>query len=163
MSIKMFCVAVGLLTTIALNGELKVTHNAENVVASRLAGKWVPDAELTERLTGSPPYSMDEVLSFKKKSSVAALFPERFREHFADKPIFMAGTMTLHDQENPFMLAEYNGNPHLFWLRERDGDPVGDGESFNLSLIRAEDRADDLLFIGGDFNNQGFDAYRRKE
>jgi hypothetical protein len=41
------------------------------------------------------------------------------------------------------------------------GDPLGDAESFNVMLAVARDGTNDLLFIGGDFNNQPFAAYRR--
>ena len=38
---------------------------------------------------------------------------------------------------------------------------MGDAESFNLILAPAKDKANDLLFIGGDFNNEPFVAYQR--
>jgi len=42
------------------------------------------------------------------------------------------------------------------------GDNVfGNGESFNVMMVVAEETKNDLLFIGGDFNNQPFRAYRR--
>jgi hypothetical protein len=46
-------------------------------------------------------------------------------------------------------------------LRERNGDPHGDGESFNVMLARGKEEQQDLLFVGGDSNNQPFSAYRR--
>ena len=69
--------------------------------------------------------------------------------------------MTLRDKEHVFVLIEHRGNPHLVWFREAGGDPLGDAESFNVMLAPAKDTANDLLFIGGDFNNQPFSAYKR--
>ena len=31
----------------------------------------------------------------------------------------------------------------------------------NVMMARAENRMEDMLFIGGDFNNQGFTAWKR--
>jgi hypothetical protein len=39
---------------------------------------------------------------------------------------------------------------------------MGDAESFNVMLAVAKESANDLLFIGGDFNNQPFSAYERQ-
>ena len=38
---------------------------------------------------------------------------------------------------------------------------MGDGESFNVMLAVAKDKAKDLSFVGGDFNNQPFAAFAR--
>jgi hypothetical protein len=45
--------------------------------------------------------------------------------------------------------------------REKNGNPMGDGESFNLVIAPAKEKGQDLLFIGGDFNNQAFAAFER--
>ena len=59
----------------------------------------------------------------------------------------------------PFVLTNLSGNPHIaYYLLGED-----DGESFNVMLARAEDTVEDMLFIGGDFNNQGFSAWKRIE
>ena len=44
----------------------------------------------------------------------------------------------------------------MYYLLEYD-----DGESFNVMMARAENKIEDMLFIGGDFNNQGFTAWKR--
>jgi hypothetical protein len=75
----------------------------------------------------------------------------------------MAGIMTRHNKDYPFILTQLFGSPHIVYFRERDGDPMGDSESFNVMLAPAENKTNDLLFIGGDFNNQPFKAYERKQ
>ena len=57
----------------------------------------------------------------------------------------------------PFVLTNFSGNPHI-WFYEIEYD---DGESMNVMMARAEDRMDDMFFMGGDFNNQGFTAWKR--
>ena len=146
--------------------ELRVQPNKENVVASRLAGAWRRHPALTQRLRGlaDPPRgeTPGAPLTFRSEPAVAARVPERYHKFLAGKPIFMAGTLTLRGKDHPFLLIELHGNPHVVYFRERDGNPMGDAESFNLMLSPAKDRAKDLLFIGGDFNNQPFDAYERR-
>ena len=71
--------------------------------------------------------------------------------------------MTHLDKNYPFILTEFFGNPYLIYFRSKGNDPMGDTESFNLILAPAADPRNDLLFIGGDFNNQPFRAFMRVE
>lgn len=145
---------------------LKVTKDKENVVASRLAGKWKAHLSLTQRLTGSSPPAGAESpvgsMSFASDDSIAGKIPAMYEEFFMDKTIYMAGTMNYRGKDYPFILIEHKGNPHIAWFRERDGNPMGDAESFNVMLTVAKDTKNDLLFIGGDFNNQPFTAFERE-
>ena len=65
--------------------------------------------------------------------------------------------------KQPFILTEFNGNPHLVWFRDRNNEALEDAESFNLFIAKGETKKDDILFIGGDFNNQAFHSYKRIE
>jgi len=153
------CLLLSALTPAAvrLAAELQVRSDKENVVASRLVGQWEPDAELTKRLGGNA----EGTIAFKSDSTVATKIPAKYEKFLKDKPIFLAGTLTLRGKDQPFVLIEMKGNPYVVWFRERDGDPLGDAESFNVMLPVAKETANDLLFIGGDFNNQPFAAYKR--
>lgn len=159
---------------------LKVQPNAENVVASRLEGTWVTAPALNEQLGGGS--EMHESLAFKGDKAPAFLtrLPEKIASQLAKHgPIYLAGTLTIRlrqpiqevrsdpasawqEREFPFLLLTMNGNPHVVYFRPRDGDPLGDAESFNVALAPAKDPKNDLLFTGGDFNNQGYSALRRK-
>ncbi len=145
---------------------LKVTKDKENVVAGRLAGKWKTYLPLTQRLAGSAPPAGSESpvgrMSFASDDSIAGKIPAMYAEFFMDKTIYMAGTMNYRGKNYPFILIEHKGNPHIAWFRERDGDLMGDAESFNVMLTVAKDTKNDLLFIGGDFNNQPFTAFERE-
>lgn len=150
--------------------ELTVEENLENVVASRLEGVWVLDAELTEHLGGKPVKDGSRTLTFRPDAGVAGDIPEAFAE-FLEEPIWLAGKLersgdtkgVLRGDAMPFLLTTLNGNPHVIAFREAGGDPFGDAESFNLTLVPALLPGNDLLFIGGDFNNQPFDAFRRAQ
>lgn len=165
----MFAILLATAIPIAnARAELKITPEKENVVASRLIGSWEMDAKLTIRLRGELSRSGGESLRlrtfiFKSDASIVEKIPERYEKFLSEKRIYLAGIMSGAGTEYPFILIEHNGNPHLVYFRERDGDPLGDGESFNLFIARAKETKNDLLFIGGDFNNQPFDAYHRAE
>lgn len=151
--------ALGMICSPAVVGQIKVEPDKENVVASRLEGDWQLDTAVTKHLT-ERDVKAGRTFSFKSDPSVAAKMPKLP----VDKRVYMAGIMTVKDgksREHLFILIENQGNPHVVWFRERGGDPLGDTESFNVMLAVARDRQNDLLFIGGDFNNQPFSAYTR--
>ncbi|HUT34484.1 MAG TPA: hypothetical protein VNE39_13440 [Planctomycetota bacterium] len=157
---------LGLLVAAVVHaGALEVKPDKENVVASRLCGKWVVEPKLSQRLTAGvvDRESPSGKIEFASDPAVAGKLPEKYLEFLKDKRIYMAGTMKSREKDCPFILIEHCGNPHVVWFRERDGDPMGDAESFNVILAVAKNPIDDLLFIGGDFNNQPFRALERAE
>lgn len=150
----------------AVNAQFKVAPDPENVVASKLEGDWVLEPTLTKRLAKSTDRSEGgEAISFKSDPAVAAKIPAMYQKFLGDKRIYMAGIVKFKKggafRENVFILIEHKGNPHVVYFRERKGDPLGDAESFNVMLAVATENDNDLLFIGGDFNNQPFSAYQR--
>ena len=158
---------VALAVLPAVVDELAVEQNPENVVSSRLEGRWVLDGELTEHLRGKPTEDASRTLEFRADRKVVSQVPAEFAE-FLEEPIWFAGRLESGGAEEferaeaaPFLLTTLNGNPHVIAFREAGGDPFGDAESFNLTLVPALLPERDLLFVGGDFNNQPFDAYRR--
>ncbi len=143
---------------------LKVNNEKQNVVSGRLEGKWQPQVPLTKRLVGDvfqPSTSTPDDVSFRTEQSVVQTIPEKYEEFLKETTIYMAGIMTRHNKDYPFILIELFGNPHIVYFRERDADPMGDAESFNVMLASAKDKTNDLLFIGGDFSNEPFSAYQR--
>lgn len=148
--------AVSLIAS-SVSAAFQVEADKENVVSSRLAGTWQPHGELTSQLSGHARGT----ISFESDPNVAGSIPAKYEKFFQGKRIFMAGRMIRSDGKYPFVLIEHRGNPHVVYFRERDADPLGDAESFNLVIAVAKDSMNDLLFIGGDFNNQPFGAYKR--
>jgi len=161
---------IGLVVTLGLlaiyssvASAFRLQADKENVVASRLEGKWQPEAALTLRLTGREitPASARRQTTFRSEETIAHKIPDKYKEFLGEKRIYMSGIMTRGGREYPFILIAYKGNPYIVYFRERDGDRMGDAESFNLMLAVAKDKEKDLLFIGGDFNKQPFSAYER--
>ena len=162
----MYCVVICCVIASAgvARAGVKVTPNKENIVASRIEGKWAAAAALTERLTGNRPdrESPQGEVEFTVDPSVAEKLPAKYDLFLEKKTIYLAGTMKIKGSEHPFILIGLNGNPHVVWFRQRNGDPMGDAESFNVMLAAARDRSKDLLFIGGDFANSPFRALQRE-
>ena len=146
------------LSSFAL-GQLRVSYDKQNVVASRLIGKWDIDKKLNKHLGG---YALGTV-SFIKDSSVIPLLPAKFNTRLGKYRIYLAGWMTMSKGKFPYLLINLKGNPHIVYFRKRGKHPYGDGESFNVMLARAKNKINDILFIGGDFNNQPFSALKRLE
>ncbi len=130
----------------------------ENVVGSRLIGKWKTHASLSERLQ-SKTNEVPTVV-FVEDETVAAKVPDRYAEALKQKPVYLAGMMTINGKVHPFILTEYNGNPCVFYFNIH-GDPSS-GSSFKLVIAPAKDKAKDLLFIGG-HSDGPFCAFERDE
>lgn len=138
--------------------QLKVEADPENVLASRLEGKWQVDAELTRKLGGKV---LAEKLEFRRDDKVLERIPEAVAARLKGERIYLAGIMVMGGREHPFLLTGLKGNPHVVWLREGNAKP-GDAESCNVMLARAAQSDNDLLFTGSDHNNQPFAAYARE-
>jgi hypothetical protein len=162
-----FLIVLLVVSSAMVAGSFKVKANKENVVAGRLEGRWHPQIPLTKRLLGEryqpEPATSSSYISFSAEPSVVQKIPAKYKKFLKDKTIYMAGIMTRWGKDYPFILIELFGNPHIVYFREREGDPMGDTESFIVMLASAKDKPNDLLFIGGDFNNQPFAAYERKQ
>ena len=131
---------------------LKLTETKENVVASAIDGSWKPkDAE------------REFTIEFTKNVDVLKMLSKKYYKDFTAYKIYHAGYMKINEKgkttTHPFLLTSIDGNPHLVFFRERDGNPIGDAESFILFIARTKDG--DRLFTGGDFNNESFVEYER--
>lgn len=141
-------------------------NNKENIVASRLAGDWKFSIELSKRLQPSAPASAELTFTVdatavpqeKLEKLAAALKKKNLK---GDLPVYLVGKLKMGAKEYPSFLTNLNGNPHLVMFREKNGDPMGDVESSNLTIAVAREKMNDVLYVGGDFNNQPFSAFER--
>jgi hypothetical protein len=136
--------------------------NPDNLVAKRLEGTWTLREDLTLKLQGS---DLNERASFTVTVDAQAV-PDRILKKLGAKmklTVYQMGRINLKGAEHPFILVGLHGNPHVIWFRERNGDPLGDAESFNLMIAPGKTPKEDLLFVGGDFNNQPFSAFGRSK
>lgn len=142
--------------------ELKLENDPENVVASRLEGSWQVSSQLAKRLSSDRRVFLQSV-SFKSDPTMLSKVPEAHAAAISAKTgkVYLAGYITFNDKELPFLLTTLHGNPHIVLWMEQGGDRFGNIESMNIMLAVAEEKQNDLMFLGGDFNNQPFNAYER--
>ncbi len=148
-----------LIIAVTASAQLQVKYDKQNVVASRIIGTWTVDSQLNSHLQG---YSIG-MAAFTKDYTVVKLLPKKYNRFFNKYSIYLAGWFTMKRGKFPFVLISHKGNPHIVYFRKRGNNPYGDAESFNVMMARAKNKNHDLLFIGGDFNNQPFTAMKRRD
>ena len=157
---KILFIAVIIIPFI-LSGHFNVTSEKQNVVSSRIVGLWHIDDSLTQRLQGVSRVRIKRV-EFIKNNKIVEKIPAKYGNLLSNKLIYLSGIMKLNSKITfPFILISLKGNPHIVFFRPRYGHPLGDAESFNVFVARGKIKSQDILFIGGDFNNTPFTAYKR--
>lgn len=150
------------------------SYGSPNVVASRLVGTWKVNPELTKKLGDRvmSKEALEEKIVFKEDSTLINLIAESVKKNIKQElNVYLAGHIIGKNPKNasenisiPFLIiAGEEGNTYLMTFRERDGDKYGDAE-FNIIFIAVSGSPkNDLLFMGGDFNNQPFMCLERVE
>lgn len=177
--ILLLAFSLTLIKASAQNTNPVYKYNKQNVVASKLIGTWKLDVSMTTNLCKTEDKdqmdlrdkkskkekekqpTQEMTIEIKADSTVVQTIPASYNEILKNKEIYLAGTFTMKDKKYPFILIELEGNMQLVWFRERDGASMGDSESFIVTIAAAKDKTNDLLFTGGDFNNQPFKAFKR--
>ena len=167
MAVYNVLLALSVLFPINIAAQCILTPDTENVVGTQLVGDWTINLDLTNQLW--PDYmGWVEVtgVSFTNNPEIVDTLPEDDCDSWMnDFQLFLSGEMIFKLGNNtdpepvsyPFVLSSLSGNPPLIYWE----DDMTDTESFNMMLARADDRNNDLLFIGGDFNNKDFTAWSR--
>jgi hypothetical protein len=166
---------LGFSAVLPAQNSLVVTHEPANVVASRILGSWEPEVPLTTRLTGKAPTAPNTAgasevqiagrIAFRSDTSVLARIPRMMSDallrEVPDLKVYLAGYMTIAAREHVFFLTNLKGNMQVLIFLPRGNEPMGNGESFIVQLAIASEPANDILLVGGDFNNQPFSAMKR--
>lgn len=162
---KVHLAAAGFVALTALPlAEFRVQVDKENIVSNSIEGTWVSDDALNAKL-GARAKSLR--VEITRDDSIAAKIPEKYEKVLGKKTIYAAGVIVWKEADAapsrmPMIVIELAGNPHLVTFRPRGDDPLGDAESCNVMLVRAKDRANDLLFLGGDTARESFQALHRE-
>lgn len=158
-----------LASVAAFAADLPVCKNKQNLVASGLVGTWVLDTVLTERLHGGVGPLPSAEIAITEDLSITNLFGPLGS---MDKCAFLAGQMDAkvvkdgkeNQLKSPFALTENAGNPTI-WYDERGysgSGPIKDLHRNFLMLAKGKTADKDILFWGGDYNNQALTALTRK-
>ena len=159
--------------TIYSQSTLKVLYDKDNIAAGKIEGLWEINNDL-KGFSTSKNYSDIDMIRFICRPSIVDSLPEKYNSIFKDYIIYQAGIIVLHRQNHPFILISNSGNPVIVWFRDRDlsekvgeiieeKEYLGDTESFIFFIAVANQASNDLLFIGGDFNEGALKCYKRKK
>jgi hypothetical protein len=121
--------------------------NKENVIASRLEGRWKMSPELS---VGRPPPVPGELVFAYDRTAV----PEAALRKMAGRAktkltLYAVGRATRFGttEQSPFALTFWNGNPTLLFFEPDKGDPFGKWGGVRVSLARAKETKDDVFFM----------------
>ena len=152
-------VSLFLFATTAQADRPKVEPDEKNIVAKKLPGTWKFNPDLSQRLIGKGKHKI-KTITFRDDAGVAGQVPAKLKEKLGR--LYLSGWMVFNDKVTfPFLLIQLGGNPHVVFFEKRDGDPFGDAESFYVMLPQAREKANDLLFVGGDMPREPFMAFDR--
>lgn len=150
---------VACLSLLTLSNALGVSFckDDQNIVTSGLAGKWRLDDEKTKMLSRDlESGEIHELTLFENDASAAFMGSG----NQVDLCLYLAGKMHINKNNEhlyaPFVVVSLHGNMVLVFQKESGG-----LESNIITLARGDDRADDILYVGGHSNNQGMMAYVR--
>ncbi len=155
---------------------IPLCKDQNNILADRIFGEWEPDIELALKMLGEvPPNLFGGRLKHTQDESVVKFFPGTGKCAFtagwfeADIPA-REGEPAYH-AKTPFVLVELNGNPAIFF-DEDDFKWQSAGQNPRLDLVTDLHRGfrmlgkgsipeRDILFVGGDNNNQPLFPFKR--
>lgn len=142
--------------------EVPFCPNTQNITAELLVGRWKPDLPLGERMQISQSsyekWFQVETFTFTNESGFAKVFPG------VGKCAYLAGLFSIRWKDgrtdrSPYILVQENGNPMIYFDEkfERDGggvDRISDLHRGYKMVGKGGTRSGDILFVGGDHNNQ---------
>lgn len=148
---------------------IPLCKSPDNIVSSTLIGIWNEDIELTKRLANSTEGEVPlHEMTFTEDDEVTKLFGFLGK---MGKCAYLAGHMTViatKDGEkktfsSPFILSESLGNPTIFFDEkpQQDTEHISDLHSLFVMVAKSTNSSKDILFVGGDGNNEDMRALRK--
>jgi hypothetical protein len=149
-----------------------------NILADRIFGEWEPDIELTLRMLGEVPSSLaGGRLKHTKDLSVLKFFPGigkcAYTAGWFEADVPALDNEPAYHAKTPFVLVDINGNPAILF-DEDDFFGQRAGRQPRLDVITELHRGfrmlgkgatpeRDILFVGGDNNNQPLYPFKRAQ
>ncbi len=124
--------------------QIKIQKDKQNIVSSRLEGKWIEDKQIHNRLNNTIVQNI--ILTFRSDEEALKQISKKDSLFYGKKITYMAGFMNIDGEEYPFILQEHNGIPTIVCFDKLKGN---DYMKINVStmLVVAEKTQNDLLFI----------------
>ena len=144
-------------------GELTDCSSSEDIIASRISGTWLPAPALTKALSPSlPSHAQVKELVIAKDDSVKAIFEEYLKGEAEDLCYHYLGRMKAELEpmtiDYPILLTEHKGNKIMLVYSPEYKDIL---MFFYPQVGRAEDSAEDILFLGGQIWDGMAQAFKR--
>jgi hypothetical protein len=137
-----------------------VVGKYDNMLSTRLDGKWALDRELTARLDPDRPGMLPAIMEFRRDDRIVAQL-RVLSERFKSPRIYMGGMMWIDDMQHPFIVENESGDSHLVILTPTRDDPAAVYMTTYICMAASRDAKTDLLFIGGDRPNESAAAFER--
>merc|ERR1711876_47357 len=161
---------MGKLTTLLglvalVRGECMLQEQENNFLASRLEGNWTFNPTMSLLLTGDSNaggFLGQMVVGFSNQPEVLEEVPEE-----SGFEIFMAGLVRFYHIEfgvmsHTYVLTSEHGIPVFIYWSTGPNDSLTPVTNY-LSMAPAQERRNDLLFLGGQKADQEFSALQRIE
>jgi hypothetical protein len=132
----------------------------ENLVAQRIVGRWILDADITARLDAQRGFLPPRAFEFKKDDVVVRKLLAEY-PRFAGMPIFTGGTAFMGAERHWFVLTGDYGNTTLMLFTPDRDEPMGNPHYLQVNMALTRDPAKDMMFIGADFPRDSAAAYKR--
>ena len=153
--------AVAVLTGAAVAFQFaSASAPSENLVAQRIEGRWILDADITARLDAQRGFQPPRAFEFAKNDMVVRTLMAAY-PRFLGVPIYTGGTSVMGTEKHWFVLTGDYGNTTLMLFTPDRSEPMGDPHYLEVNMALSRDPAKDLMFIGGDLPHESAAAYRR--
>jgi hypothetical protein len=152
--------AIAVLAGAAVAFQFASVSANDNVIASRLEGRWVVDTDVTARLDPDPAATPPRSLQFSKDDAawkqVQQLYP-RLQGEF----VYMGGTAQIGANKHVFAVLSKAGNSLMWVFTPSRAEVPGEPHQVFINMVCSRDRTKDLLFLGGDTARESAVAYKR--
>jgi hypothetical protein len=153
--------AVALLAGAAVAFQFAVASPpSANLVAQRIEGRWILDADITTRLDPQRGFQPPRAFEFAQDDVVMRKLMAAY-PRYQGMPIFTGGTAVYGTEKHWFVLTGDYGNTTLVLFTPVRDDPMGDPHYLDVNMALSRDPSRDLMFIGGDFPRDSAAAYKR--
>jgi len=154
--------AIAVLAGAALAFQLSGSANPvkDNLVAQRLEGRWMLDADITARLDPQRGFQPPRAFEFTKDDVVMKKLVSEY-PRFQSLPIHLGGTAFQGTEKHWFVLYSEDGNNNLVLFTPTREGPLGEPHYLNVNMALSRDATKDLLFVGGDVPRESAAAYGR--
>jgi hypothetical protein len=161
---RLFAVLLGVLTITGLAyafRDLILIRDMDNVVAQRLPGAWMIDAETSRALDPDRYSAAITSIEFREDASVLTRLRE-FSDRFETRQVYMAGLVIINRAEPvPFVISTDSGNPVLTWFTPSEEGVLGNYNSVYVCMVCSRGMRGDWLALGGDAGGLPAAIYRR--